>query len=50
MNFDIVEITRDSYKILDFLSDIGGMVEILMIGAFLFLGIWNFNYFDNAVV
>ena len=50
MNFDILEISRDSYKVVDFLSDIGGMQGMLMGGALLFLGFWNFNNFDNILV
>ena len=50
MNFDLIEIERDSYKALDFLSDIGGMMGMLMSGACLFLGFWNFNNFDNIIV
>ena len=50
MNFDLLEIERDSYKFLDFLSDIGGMQGMLMSGTLLFLGFWNFNNFDNIIV
>ena len=50
MSFDIIEISRNSYKIVDLLSDIGGMNGILLSGALLFLSIWNFNNFDNTIV
>ena len=50
MSFDIIEISRNSYKIVDLLSDIGGMNGILLSVALLFLSIWNFNNFDNTIV
>ena len=50
MNFDIVEISRDSYKIFDFVSDIGGMNGVLMSGSLFLLSITNFNRFDNIMV
>ena len=48
--FDINEISRDSYKFVDFLSDIGGMNGMLISGSLLFLSMWNFNNFDNTIV
>ena len=41
---------RDGYTLLDFFSDIGGIQGILVSAAAIFLGMWNYNNFDNFLV
>ena len=43
-------IARESYSILDLISDIGGIQALLISAIAYFLAIWNFNYFDNYMV
>ena len=50
MNFGERLISRAGYTFLDYLSDIGGMQGLLIIGVSYFLAFWNYNYFDNYMV
>ena len=43
-------IARDGYTILDFLSDIGGILGLLISGITYILVSWNYNYFENFLV
>ena len=46
MNLDLLRINRDSYTVVDMLSDIGGIETILISGISVFLSIWNYKHFD----
>ena len=47
MNMNQTTMARSVYNTLDVLSDVGGIQGIVMSGIGLFLGIWNYNNFDN---
>ena len=47
MNLDKKTMARSVYNTLDVLSDVGGIQGIVMSIIGLFLGIWNYNNFDN---
>ena len=47
---DYLTIERSKYKILDVLSGIGGILSVFMSGLSMFIGIWNYNNFDNYMV
>ena len=47
MNMDKQTMTRSVYNAFDVLSDVGGIQGIIMSGIGLFIGIWNYNNFDN---
>ena len=50
MNLNQVQIARDGYTVLDFISDIGGMQGILLSGCALVLLMWNYAYLENFLV
>ena len=50
MNLNQLVIAREGYTMLDFLSDTGGMQGLLISGATLVIGIWNYHNLDNFVV
>ena len=50
MNFDLNVISRNTYNILDLLSDIGGIQSILVTFFNLLLRIWNYNHLSNYLV
>ena len=50
MNMNLKMIQRNSYSILDLLSDIGGMLGMLISGINFLLIFWNYNYFENYLV
>ena len=50
MNMDQNLIQRMGYTVLDLLSDIGGILEIMTILITYFLAFWNYNYFENFMV
>ena len=50
MNMNLKMIARDGYTILDFLSDIGGILGLLISGITYILVSWNYNYFENFLV
>ena len=47
MNLDKTTMARSVYNTLDVLSDVGGIQGSIMSVIGLFLGIWNYNNFDN---
>lgn len=49
-NLNQLVIARDGYKIVDFLSDIGGMQSLIISGMGFILAIWNYNMLDNFMV
>lgn len=49
-NKDLINVSRDGYTILDWISDIGGIQGILISAIAIILGYWNYNYFDNYMV
>ena len=49
-NLDLTVIERTGYTILDVLSDIGGILSVLISGAAIPLSLWNHNNFDYALV
>ena len=50
MNMNLKMVARDGYTILDFLSDIGGILGLLISGITYILVFWNYNYFENFLV
>ena len=50
MSMDQRMVTRVGYTILDVLSDIGGILSVLISGFAIPLSFWNHNYFDYALV
>ena len=50
MNMNLELIQRNGYTVLDLLSDIGGILEIMTIFITYFLAFWNYNYFENFLV
>lgn len=50
MNMNLELIQRNGYTVLDLLSDIGGILEIMTIVISYFLAFWNYNYFENFLV
>ena len=50
MNLNQLQIARDGYTLLDFFSDIGGILGIFVSASAIFLTIWNYNNFDNYLV
>ena len=50
MNLDINLVERSGYTVLDILSDIGGLLGILISGSSFILSIFNFNYLENYLV
>ena len=49
-NLNLTVIERTGYTILDVLSDIGGILSVLISGFAIPLSFWNHNYFDYALV
>ena len=49
-NMDLIIIARDGYTILDWISDIGGIQGILISGAALIVGFWNYHWLENYLV
>ena len=49
-NLDLLVIARAGYTVLDLISDIGGILGILMSAAGTFLFAWGYNSFDNYMV
>ena len=47
LNLDLLKIYRNSYTILDMLSDIGGINSIFITTFGLIASIWNYRHFDN---
>ena len=50
MNMNLKMVARDGYTILDFLSDIGGILGLLVSGITYILVLWNYNHFENFMV
>ena len=50
MNLSELVVVCDGYKILDFISDIGGMQGMLISAFSLLLMIWNYNNLDNFLL
>ena len=50
MNLNQREISRVGYTFLDYLSDVGGILGILIGAINYFLKFWNYHHFDNYVV
>ena len=50
MNFDLTQVQRTGYTVLDLLSDIGGLQGILSSGITVILSIWNHNYLDSYLI
>ena len=50
MNYDLNVVSRNTYNILDLLSDIGGIQSLLVTFFNLLLSIWNYNHFSNYMV
>ena len=50
MNHDVIDIKRQNYDILQLLSDIGGLLGLLVSGFGFLLSIWNYNMLDNNMV
>ena len=50
MNLSEIVVARDGYKILDYISDIGGIQGMLISAFALLLGIWNYNNLDNFLL
>ena len=46
INSDQIVVERQIYTILDFLSDIGGFLSIIMGGISILLSKWNFKSFE----
>ena len=49
-NLDQFVVWRQGYKVMDFLSDVGGVQSILMSLIGLFIGIVNYNMLDNFLI
>ena len=49
-NLDQTVVWREGYKVMDFLSDVGGVQSILMSLIGLFIGIVNYNMLDNFLI
>ena len=49
-NLNLTVIERTGYTVLDVLSDIGGILSVLISGFAIPLSFWNHNNFDNALV
>ena len=50
LDLDRTLIMRKSYSILDLLSEVGGMIGILMVFFSSVVSCFNFNNFDNYMV
>lgn len=50
MNLDLATLARSGYTPLDVLSDVGGIQSILISALGIFIGILNYNNFDNFMV
>ena len=50
MNLDVNLIERSGYTVLDVLSDVGGLLSILISGISFILNIFNYNYLENYLV
>lgn len=50
MDSNLTVIERSGYVLLDFLSDVGGLLEILIRGLTVILSVWNFNYLNDYLV
>ena len=49
-NLDLTVIARNIYNVFDYISDIGGMLGILVSSAALFLHIWTYNDLEDYMV
>ena len=49
-NLDLTVIQRDGYTIMDYLSDIGGISNIIYNFFFIFLSLWNYKYIEDHLV
>lgn len=49
-DLDYKKINRSQYSILDIISDVGGLLGILMGAVSVFIFIWNYNSLDNYMV
>ena len=47
MNLDVWSVDRSYYSLLDCLSDIGGILQVLLSGLAFFLLILNYQHMDN---
>ena len=50
MDLNMIHIERKLYTVFDMLSDVGGLLWILMTMAALFDEIWNYQAFDNFMI
>lgn len=50
LSLDLLVVERNSYTLLDLLSDVGGIASILTSAITLFLSITNYRYFDSYMV
>ena len=50
MSLDLLIVARNSYTVLDILSDVGGIESIFVTGISLVLSILNYKYFDSYMV
>ena len=50
MNYDLKVVSRNTYNILDLLSDIGGIQSIFVTFFNLLLNIWNYNHLNNYMI
>ena len=49
-NLDLLVIAREGYTLLDFLSDLGGLSELIHILFGIILSFWNYLYLENFLV
>ena len=49
-NLDQTVVWREGYKVMEFLSDVGGVQSILLRLIGLFVGIVNYNMLDNFLI
>ena len=50
MNLDMNLVERSGYTVLDILSDVGGLLAILISGVSFILSIFNYNFLENYLV
>ena len=50
MSLDLLIVSRNSYTLLDILSDVGGIESIFVTCISLILSILNYKYFDSYMV
>ena len=47
MSLELLVVARTGYTFLDVMSDVGGILSILMTSLAIWIGVWNYKHFDN---